>query len=94
MDLGAQLFTIYINDLDMGNMYNVKLSNVDIPKLGDSVDCEEGAWTLQGNIDNGHEHCRNTIWSFTLLKVECSLNYEICGSLHMSPEPIPSKNSH
>ena len=48
--LGPQLFTIYINDLDEGIKSNIS-KFADDTKLGGSVNCEEVAMRMQGDLD-------------------------------------------
>ena len=48
--LGPQLFTIYINDLDEGIQSNIS-KFADDTKLGGSVNCEEDAMRMQGDLD-------------------------------------------
>ena len=48
--LGLQMFTIFINDLDVGTKCNVSKFAVDT-KFGGNVSCEEDGKRLQEDLD-------------------------------------------
>ena len=48
--LGSQLFTIFINDLDVGTKCNIS-KFADDTKLGGNVSCEQDAKRLKADLD-------------------------------------------